>query len=175
MAGLNLSHLRDEERAEQKSRGFFNVSTSISIAVLVLAGAAFGGLRWYIGSLDKEIAAVDSVIEKSAGQIRGDRVDRVADFDARVAFFSNRKGEFLEPQEILKKLEGVMVPGVVLTEYAYASDSETSLISGTTDDFRKLAEQMLRLKSEAIFGRVTVDELTRGDGNQILFVLNAGL
>lgn len=172
MPGVNLSQsMIEEERPIERS--FFDMGVIISLVVLTLVAAGWGGLRFYMNSLDKKIAETDTALSANMENTRGERVDRVADFEARVKYFAKNKNDFSEPQDILSTLEGTMVSGIVLTQYEYDHTTGVSTLSGRTEDFKKLAEQMLSLKSEQVFSQVQVDKIDRDEQNRIVFILKA--
>ncbi|MFZ3031740.1 MAG: PilN domain-containing protein [Candidatus Moraniibacteriota bacterium] len=161
----------EEERPIQRS--FFDVGVLLSLTILILVGLGWGGLRFYMNSLDKKIAEADTALNANMENTRGERVDRVADFEARVKYFTKNRDGFVEPKDILSTLEGTMVSGIVLTQYEYDSMTGVSTLSGRAEDFKKLAEQMLSLKSEKIFSQVQVDKTDRDEENRITFILKA--
>lgn len=172
MPGVNLSQsMIEEERPLQRS--FFDTGVILSLVVLMLVGLGWGGLRLYMNSLDAKIAALDTTINANGEDLRGDRIDRVADFEARIKYFSKNKEDFIEPENILAALETVMVSGIVLTKYEYDQVTGVSTISGRSEDFKKLAEQILSLKSERIFSQVEVEGVGRDEEKRLTFVLKA--
>jgi hypothetical protein len=81
--------------------------------------------------------------------------------------------ERVDPVTILSKVEALIVPEVVLTKYQYDKQEKMSLVAGETDNFRYLAEQIINLKSDPIFSRVIVDQISRSQEGKIQFVLRA--
>lgn len=174
MPGVNLSQsMIEEERPIQRS--FFDVGVIMSLVILVLVVAGWGGLRLYMNSLDGKIAAVEATLSASAENTQGDHIDRIADFDARMKYFSKSKNDFVDPQEILGLLEGAMVSGVILTEYEYDLESGESTLVGSSGNLKELAEQILKLKSEKIFSQVQIKGTDRDVKNRVTFTLKASL
>ncbi len=172
MSGVNLSQTIEEEESSTKL-GFFDASVVVSLLVLLISGLVWGGIRFYNSSLDKKMVQLDEALNANTERIRGDHIDRIADFDARIAYFSNSQEELSEPRDILKALEGVMVSGIILTKFEYDHEQHASIMTGTADDFKRLAEQILRLKSEKLFSQVRVERIERNDKNRIVFSLKA--
>ncbi len=174
MPGVNLSQSMNEEEQSEK-RSFFDVGIIISLVVLLLIGLSWGGLRLYIGSIDKQLTEVDQALASVTGQLKGDAVDRIADFDTRLNYFSANEDGFSDAQGIIQKLEKGVVPGVVLTRFQYSPGEKAVMFEGTCADFRKLAEQVMSFKREAIFSRVKVEKVDRDEKNQVVFSLKASL
>ncbi len=173
MPGVNLSQPVAEEEEVKRSRGFFDTGIIVSLVLLALSGSVWGGMRLYLGSLDKKIATLDETLSANAERLKGEGVNRVADFDARVTYYAEHRDGLTDPRDILRRLESVMVPGIVLTSFTYDNQARTSIIAGRSEDFRKMAEQILSLKAEKIFSQVVVDRIERDDKDRITFVFKA--
>ncbi|MBP7060374.1 MAG: PilN domain-containing protein [Candidatus Moranbacteria bacterium] len=172
MTGVNLSQsMPDEEQSEKRS--FFDTGIILSLAVLLVVAAGWGGIQLYIASLDKKIAAQDAAIGTSADRLRGDTVDRIADFDERLNYFIGHRPELSDPQDVFSRLERVMVSGVTLTKFDYSREDGVIIVEGVTSDFRKLAEQVLGLKGDTLFSQVKVDQIDRNEAGQVTFIFKA--
>lgn len=174
MPGVNLSQSMDEEEKSEQ-RSFFDTGIILSLLVVLITGLSWGGMRLYIGSIDKQIVEFDQTFATATGQLRGDRVDRIADFDARLNYFFANKDEFSDAQEVIQKLEKGVVSGVVLTRFEYNPGEKAVVFEGTCGDFRQLAEQVMSFKREAIFSQVKVEKVDRDKENQVVFSLKANL
>lgn len=171
MAGVNLSRLTVTDQ-QPHGKGHFAVSGFwISIVVLLVTLAGWGGLRWYIHSLDQKVAALDTIIADDTSRLTGDDVDRVADFSARLTFIGSDPATLVDPQTIFAKLESLVVPQVTLVKYEHDQSARTSTVSGTTDNFRYLAEQIVSFKGESSFVGVQVGDISRSDKGAIEFTL----
>ena len=174
MPGMNLSQSTvDEEEVEKQS--LFDSGFIVSLSLILLSASMFGGLHFYIGFLDKKILVLESELSGSAMSLKGDHIDRVADFDARLNHFSTNKVDFFETRDIFQKLESSMLPGVVLEEFQYNAKEKVVTIDGTSGDYRRLAEQMMTFKKEAIFSKLKVENIARNDEDQVTFVLKGAL
>lgn len=174
MTGVNLSQPLPEEE-EPTKRSFFDASTIISFSIIALLGATWGGMQFYMSYLDKKIATIDMTLGTDLARTKGDAVNRIADFDARLDYFVAHKEAFPDPAGMFQKLESAMVSGVVLTDFKYNQKEKEMMLDGYTDDFKKLAEQVLGLKSEKTFSRVLVDQIGRDSENRIVFTLRVTL
>lgn len=172
MAGVNLSQSMTEDEKPQKKGGISITTASILITCLVIA--LWGGFHYYLSTLDTETATYDASIVANRDQLVGERVDRVADFDTRVALFHADPLETIDPQAILTTLEGLVLPSVTLTDYEYNANESVVTLSGKTDGFRHLAEQILSFKREESLAQIKV-EMTSRDKNEVLFTLKAPL
>ena len=172
MSGVDLSQSMTEQREEAR-RGLFDMGVITSILRLVIVAAGWGGLRYYMTTIDKKIAAFDEAIAANTLQLEGDHIDRVADFDARTSLLGSDPAESVEPHQLLTQVESAMVNGVVLTDYEYDEAMKQVALGGKVGNFRQLAEQMLSFKSEQVFSEVTVDTINRDDDGQITFSLTA--
>lgn len=174
MPGMNLSQsTMDEEEVGKQS--LFDSGFIVSLSLILLSALTFGGLHLYIGSLDKKISVLDSELGGSTASLKGEHIDRVADFDARLNHFSANKIEFFETRDVFQKLENSILPGVVLEEFQYNAKDKTVTINGMSGDYRRLAEQIMTLKKEAIFSKLKVENIGRNNDDQVTFVLKGAL
>lgn len=174
MPGMNLSQSTiDEEEVGKQS--LFDSGFIISLSLILLSVLTFGGLHFYTGVLDKKISALDAELSGSAASLKGEHVDRVADFDARLNHFSTSHAEFFETREVFQKLESSMLVGVVLEEFQYDAKAKILTINGISGDYRRLAEQIMTFKKEVIFSKLKVEAIGRNDEDQVTFVLKGAL
>lgn len=174
MPGVNLSQSEQEEE-QVEERSFFDSGFMLSMGMILLALLAFGGVRLYIGSLDKKIAAVESALSVNAGRLKGDGIDRVADFDARLGYFSANMVQFSDMQLVLQKLEKTVLPNIILKDFEYNHQDKTVTIEGVSTDFKSLAEQIMSFKNEPVFSNIEVQSIDRTEADTISFVLRASL
>ncbi len=176
MLGVNIAQSqKEEEEIKPKRGGFFDTGTIVSIVLISLAGLVWGGIQFYISTLDKKIATVDTALAMDSGRLVGEEIDRVADFDARISYFADKQKELMEPLDMMTKLEESMVSGIVLTEYEYKHEGSVGNIHGVASNFRVLAEQILAFKSTGLFSEVKVEKTERDQEGQLRFVLEATL
>lgn len=173
MAGVNLSQSMASRESAPTKRPFAASGFPLSIILLILTAAGWGGLRWYLHTLDQKIAGLDATLSASSGQLQGKEIDRVADFDARLSLLGVDASERLDSREILTKLEALIVPQVVLKEFKYDQKEKMSVMTGETDNFRYLAGQLVSLKSDPLFSRVVVSTVSRTQEGKIQFTLKA--
>ena len=174
MSGMNLSQsLPEEEPADDRS--FFDGGFILSLSLILLSAIAFGGVRLYIGSLDKKIATVEQTLSANAQRLSGENIDRIADFDSRLNYYSANRVDFSDTEEILRKLEEKVLSDTVLKKFEYNPHDKVILIEGESNDFKKLAEQIMAFKDEKVFSNMEVQTLDRTEANLITFTLKVAL
>lgn len=169
MTGINLS------QPEQKKvhPRFFDNGTLTGIALLVITLCVFGGLRWYIGSLEKQNQSLDVLLAEKKNELQGENVDRLADVNSRITHLTLNPTK--DAKDILMKLEEVIIPAVALTSLRYDNESSKISLEATTNNFKDLAQQIQILKSTEIFSLVRMDEVVRTQTGDIAFSLEVQL
>ncbi len=61
----------------------------------------------------------------------------------------------------------------LLTEYEFDEKDQLTTISGRTDNFKTLAEQMIIFKSAKMFTTMKLDDIDRDENGQINFRVKA--
>jgi len=171
MTGVNLSQSMAAQAEKRKKHLFSASGFPITIILLILILVGWGGLRFYLYSLDKKITALDATITDSESKFQGESIDRIADFDTRVSLLGADPSELIDPETFLIKLESLIVPQVLLTSYEYDDREKVCTVSGRTDNFRYLAEQIISLKSDPFFSDVKIDAISRNTEGKIEFTL----
>lgn len=172
MAGINFSSSVSEKSAK-KGRIFDGSFVVITILFfLVLAG--FGGLRWYLKTLDAKAASLSAAFGERSAQLKGSGVDRVANFESRLALAGEQLADQrVDPQELFGQLERLTLPNVKLTKYGYNAKEKFVEVAGETESFKYVAQQIISLKSEDLFSGITVQSLTRTKEGSIQFSFKA--
>ncbi len=172
MAGINLSSSALGKK--EGGGGVFDRSFVMILVIFCLVLASWGGIRWYIKTLDERLAGLSVVIEKNSMQLQGKHVDRVAYFGSRLGFIEKQlNGGAVDSQKLLGQLETLVVPNVRLTEYKYNEAEKVVTISGETDNFKYVAQQIISFKSDDLFAGIKVDSLTRTKEGNIAFSFKA--
>lgn len=161
MEGINLSS-SVPERSRETSR-FFN-SSSLIIFVFFLLLAVWGGMQFYIKSLDKTFSEKQTLLATNSQDIKGVKVDRIAALDARVTFARDQIKTAVNTDEILNQLESSVISNIRLTKYEFNKETGSVSIEGETDDFKYIAQQIASFKTNGLARDVAVESLERKEG-----------
>ncbi len=145
----------------------------MSAALLLLVVGVWGGLQWYTAQQAQRLAVLDETLRQANERLRGKEAERVVDFDTRLGYVSNHLTDRVASAALLKQLEKLVISGVVLTQYEYNREEKVVTVSGLTDDFKYLAQQVVALKAETPFAAIRVDSVTRTKEGKISFTLKA--
>ena len=168
MVGLNLS----SSISEKKEITISDSSLAVISVIFFLVVAGFGGLRWYIKTLDNKLTDLSASLDENSSQLRGDKVNRVAYFDARLRLIEQQlNGSAVDSKILLGQMESLILPDVRLTKYEYNETGKFVAVSGETDNFKYVAQQIISLKSEDLFTGIKVESLQRTEAGQIGFSL----
>lgn len=168
MVGLNLS----SSTTEKKESGGMSLDASFVVVsvIFALVIVVFGGMRFYIKTQNDTLVELDATLKQSSSQLQGDKVNRVAYFDARLGFMQQQlKGNPVDSKMLLGQLESLTVPQARLTKYEYDGVKKSVEVAGEAENFKFVAEQMLGLKSESLFTGIKVDLLERTPEGRIKF------
>lgn len=169
---MNLTLSTAEKMEENK--GILDSSLVIISVIFFLVVASWGGMRWYMKTLNDKLANLDATLAQSSSQLQGDKVNRVAYFDARSGFAGQQvNGASIDAKKLLGQLESLTVPNIRLTRYEYNEAGKFVVVEGETDNFRYIAEQIISLKSEELFAGIRVDSIQRTKEGRIEFSLEA--
>lgn len=173
MSGINLSSSAGERR--QTGSGFLTGSVIVSF-VFFLVLALWGGMRWYMKTLDDKIAEKTVLLDENSRQLKGQPVDRVQIFDTRLTLAQKQADSgSVHTKELLTQLEGLVIPTVKLTKYEYNAEEKFVSVTGVTDNFKYVAQQLLNFKGDNLFSGVQVMSLRKDSEGMTTFSFRVSL
>ncbi|MGK2848743.1 MAG: hypothetical protein ACSLEX_01625 [Minisyncoccota bacterium] len=171
MAGINLSSV---PKNQNQSRRVSDTTLVVIGAIFLVTVIGFGGLRWYLKTLDDKIALMEVSVGENADMLQGPAVDRVAQFQDRLTLLSAQQAsDNLNAEIQLRQLETLILPQVKLTKYRYDKTEKFITMTGETDTLKSVAQQIISLKSDALFSGVVVETLGNAEGGRTVFSLRA--
>jgi hypothetical protein len=174
MPGINLSHSAEQASELKRSHSFGRGAVSV-IGIFALALAVWGGVSFYEKKLVAEVDAVAAEIVSKKGAFSGADVDDVADFQFRLEILESELNGLVVPASMLGSIEGLLLPGVVLTEYAFDAATKSITLIGKTDSFGTIARQMVLIKRMPDFSGLSVKSLSRDKDGVIRFDFSVAL
>lgn len=177
MANINLYQNPDDLLKKSKKNDFFGGTLFWSVGVLLVTLLIFLGLKLTNDNFRKTNEGLNKHVEEMTGSFSGGDVDRVVDFVDRVDFIDKNISAKVNIVDILRAIEKDMVKGVKMIAYDYEIDVDGNVKSGMTfesDDFLKVAKQVLSFKNEDIFKDVVVMDVKKVE-QKIEFKIDAYL
>lgn len=171
MAGINLSQSLQEKQAQAHGK-FFDRSFFFTIGGLVLLLAVFGGARWYVGSLEKKMAALEQTISEKTASLRGKEVNRIVDFSRRLEAIDKHLAVEPDPVAMFRQLEIYTLPTIRLTAYEYDRSESVIKLHGSSNTLKEVAQQMLAFKNIAGVQKITVENIDYDADGKVKFSFN---
>jgi hypothetical protein len=141
---------------------------SFGVLIMAIAFGLWGIERLLIFSLDRETTSYRTKTSEALQQISPDAVKNAEDFYDRSQTIRSSQKMALSGVDILAMLEKTTIPQVRLIDYKHAVDGSVS-VRGTTSDYRFVAEQLLRYRSEDALKTMHVGKSERTDTGQVNF------
>lgn len=175
MVSINLSQ-SGEQRKHEQTRGTFDKRFVVSVSILILVFGVLFGLRAYGDYLDNQITMVDGQTREITAQFSGESVTRISDFQKRLDIIAEKlKDSQKNAQGSFGIVESLMIPGITLTSYSYNAEEKSLVLKAITDDFQKIAQQVMSFKSNSSVTNTFVKNAKRGTDGLIGFELSVGL
>ncbi len=174
MPGMNLSQNAQQPSALKK-HPIFGKGLIAIIIILILSLIAWQGLAYWERRIDTEISDITARITETQASFGGKQADEVADLQFRLDAIEKSFSGKVYPGEMLRGLEGVILPGIDLSEYSFNKEKGSITIAGEADSFLLVAQQMVLLKKMSDFSAISVDKLKREENGKISFNLLATL
>lgn len=176
MDGINLSQSMQEgsrKGSEKTAAAFLDKGMTGASILFFITAAIWGGLVWYVGTIDQKIASVSQELALGTASLAGKEADRAGDFYDRSSIIKKSLSVAVDPSIELGQMEKVMVPDAILVGYRYDREEGRVSIIGTTDSFKHVAEQLLSLKMSGDFGTPKMASLSRLKDGKIEFAIDA--
>lgn len=176
----NINLLEDYKKTEFKKNnpGNFNkqkfISTGLSITLVILAVTFlfWGGVILWNKSEETKIAGINGEIKNEENKLRGNDASRVLDFKQRLDAIADNIDQKKDPTETLKKVENVVIPGVVASSLKVEEDSLTASL--TVDNFGNLSKQIFNLKKASSgLKNIKISGVSRDSNGMVGFTVNA--
>lgn len=152
------------------SKKIFDKAFVFSCALVLIVGGIWGGQKFLIYSLNKQIAEYKQTTDASLGSVQAVDVQEVHNVTSRIAVIEKAEKSNVSSTELLAALERSTIPQVKLTDFEYKAAGDITL-SGEVSDYRFLAEQILRYRQEALFATAEVTATGRSESGVITFSL----
>lgn len=168
MPNINLSSI--DEGAGRKAPfagGALTGVTVVLILVLILWGSLFLYKEYY---LKKNIEQAKLDYAGYVEKMKNSDSKKVIDFQKRLDVSKEAIVKGRNVKSDLIQIEGLMVPAVYLTSYAYDDATGKILLNCSGDNFNTAAKQILSFKSSGLFSQVTAGKTSlEPQSNRILF------
>ena len=173
MPGINLSQSAVLAETEEGRVSASSKAISVSFALLLLTGLAYGVLWYFSYRLDQKQMALTKKITETKAQYASDLVTRVAKFSLKSdAVMTKRSYPDVNPADELRVMSSVILPDVVLDSYGNDLSSNAVQISGEAKTLLQVAQQMKAFQDSGNFSGVSLGgPLVRGEGGKITFSL----
>ncbi len=171
MAGINLSEGVTSAGARKKSSFDFGFIFSIILIVIVLG--TWGTIRYFMFTTDKSTASLEVEITSVMNDVQGEKVDRILAFDTRRTGIEESAKTNQDVAKRLTLLESLVIPSVRLTEYSFDHDNGVVTVSGVTNDYKYLAQQLMSFKRESEYAGMRVDKIGNTESGSISFTYKA--
>lgn len=168
MAGINLSQSLQEKQAQTQIR-VFDRNFFLTLGGFLLLLGVFGGTHWYVLYQAKQIQDLEQRLAEKTSTLRGEQVNRIADFDRRLDRIQEHLTTEPNPAQSFKQLEMYTLPTVQLTEYSFIRSEGTVNISGLASSLKEVAQQMLAFKGMTGVSGVTVGQIRYSTEGKIEF------
>ncbi len=178
---INLSQPQEpQQNIFHKKRQLVDTGILISCAVAIITGLIFGGLKFYNMNLNKKIEDIGAKIQNDAVYLNGSPkkdadVDKVADFQKRLAKVNENISSRRNPKEVLDQLEKLIVGGVVLDSFACDQVKKSVKLVAQSDNFFAIARQLLSFKKSDYFSDVKISNVQRTETAKISFAIEMNI
>lgn len=168
MAGINLSQSLQEKQTLARGK-FFDRGLLFTIVGFVLLLMVFGGLRWYVGTLDKKMIELDRAVAEKTASLRGKEVNRIVDFSRRLEAIDKHLALEPDPTSMFRQLEMHTLLTVQLTGYEYDRRTGEIKLHGSSNTLKEVAQQMLAFKNIDGVSKITVENIDYGKDGKVKF------
>jgi Tfp pilus assembly protein PilN len=151
MSNLNLATGTGEETRGPR---LFNKSFVLSLVILILVLAIWGGLIAGQKYLDSKLAAAQTQYQSGYQKFLAGNAKEVADFNNRLQIANALLKNRADMGVYLSAMEKDLVPPAYLTSFKYDDTKNTLTVDGVADNYNTVAKQILSFKNDTLFSSV---------------------
>lgn len=167
MPGINLSQSAQKKEIEKYDS--FGKGMYFTVGVLIFIVAIWVGLVFYEKKLVGSIVTIQGAINENRQYFSGNDLNDVADFQYRLDLISKNLDEQIYPSDMLRSLESVILPAVVLSQYEFDAKTSSVAIKGSADSFRSVVQQMVLMKRLPNFQSLSVKNVSHANSGGVDF------
>ena len=164
MGSINLSQSIQEKQSLARGK-FFDRGFFINLTVFLLIVMVYFGSIWYLGKLEKELAALQINSADKTVTLSGQSVNYAVDIRERIDIISNNHAVNPDLRQTFLNVERLTLSTIQLKSYAQKEAEQSVLIEGTTESLRYLAQQMLAYKRLEGVQSVHAEEIKYNEEN----------
>lgn len=195
VSGVGFKNTADEEYGGVPRKHMVSPALIITFAVLVLVFATYGGLKLWLGSLQKQTVMLGEEIRSLDEQTQKALSGEVSDFLVRAHATDKELYRGYDTNDVLNEIEKIMIKKdsdgsgnrVVLKSFQHNSGAHEKktvgdasvvtagkgniTISADADTFDVMAQQIEEFKKSDLFSNVKVGTTDRDESGRIVFTL----
>lgn len=155
------------------SRPPTNIATVLSIAILIIIGAASAGLFLYKNYLIKQEEVLSSSLEKVRVTFEQDTIDELALYDKRVSSAKTILNSHIVLSPMFALLGNLTIPSIQYTKFDHQTNGQKFSVkmSGIASDYRSIALQadVFNSAKGRFFKNVVFSNLAKDKNNNVSF------
>lgn len=142
----------------------------VSVGLLILVGAIYGGVFFYKNSLQDRVTQIQSDTAGLQAQLSSEQALRVADFMRRSEDIGMHMDTMMIPSDALGDLESTVLDEVTIKTLEYSSSGEQIELNAVTDAVKNVARQMVAFKEK--FSEVSAGRVGLGQEGDVEFTIS---
>lgn len=174
MANINL-YQAEQTVAQKRQAGLLDGGMLAALGLALLALLAYGGVEFYLGSLDKKMADLTS--EESLGRksLKEKDVNMAASFEQRIDKIKTEADTFApdDPANVFENAQKTVISGAVVSKLSFSgAAADVALVA---DNFETLAKQILAFKGSDFWSTVDVGPTSRNEDGKVSASFTLGM
>ena len=158
-----------------KLPNWLNILFYVSLLFLVLSITSYFVLNHFLEKSHANVAELNQVLETLESSENLSLREEVLGHQKRIKDFSYLMSGHLKSSNVFTFLEQACHPRVRFDKFDLDSRKATLKVSGTTQSFETLGQQLIILRKEALVENVTLSRLSMGRGGGVSFDLSISL
>ena len=143
-----------------------------SLALFLVAGASYFVLDYFVANSSDELAAVETDIRQASSEEEEAQEKEVLKKQELIKNFSKLLAEHRFVSSFFTDLELWCHPRVWFSQIGLSVNDSSVSLSGQTDNFQTLGQQMIVLKNNQLVKNIDLSNISMGTESRINFNLN---
>jgi hypothetical protein len=167
---VNINLATGQQHTETREESSYKKRLNLALLVIVLIGGVYAGIFFYGRSLDNKIALADNQSAAAIATLDSGGKSAVFDYQNRLSAAKSLANQKSQSLEVLRKMEGLVLPGVYLQSFEFVGDGSGSVkLSAIADNYDLVAKQIMNFKSSDYFSSAVNERSGIAEGGKVSF------
>jgi len=157
------------KQPQKKSLSLANILLYLSLVLLLIVSASYFILNNFQQKTEKDIQLLDENLAAADASPEAALAKEVLNYQQKINDFSSLLASHKYNSQVFPLIESLTHPKVAFSSFSLDTEKQTIALSGVTDSFQTLDQQLTIFKNEKLIKKVELSNISFGEGGKVSF------